>query len=129
MTPEEFIAALHAPRLPEGAAGLDAGALVAAFGLGLLIAFGFFALVRPAFRARRGAPRPGELLAGLAALPEAARPLAAARLFSGLGAPVPETVARGLYRPGAKLDTGEVEAALARAWAGADGAARRAAHV
>ena len=131
MTPAELLAALHDPRLPQGTAGLDAGALVAAFGLGLLIALGLFALARPALRTRARAPRPGELLARIAALPEEARPLAAARLFASLGAPAPSSVARSLYRPGAGagVDGAEIEAALARAWSEADPAARRAAHV
>jgi hypothetical protein len=129
VTPAELLAALHDPRLPEGTAGLDAGALLAAFGLGLLIALGLFALARPALRVRARAAKPGELLARIAAMPEEARPLATARLFASLGAPMPPSLARSLYRPGAGVDGGEIEGALARAWAGADRAARRSAHV
>ncbi|TPE50233.1 hypothetical protein [Amaricoccus solimangrovi] len=130
MTPAEVVAALHGPRLPEGTASLGPGALVAAFGLGLLIALALFALARPVLRARRRAPRPADLLARLAALPDTARPLAAARLFGHLGAPPPEAVAARLYRPTpAPLDPRTLEPALAAAFAQAAPEARRTAHV
>lgn len=130
MTTEEVVAALHPPRLPMGTASLGPGALIAAFGLGLLIALALFAFARPAFRARREAVKPSDLLAGLATLPPEARPLAAARLFSRLGAAPPDAVTTRLYAPKAPpLDTETLNQPLRDAWAGAGPEARRGARV
>lgn len=130
MTTEEVVAALHPPRLPVGTAALGPGALIAAFGLGLLIALVLFALARPAFRARRKAAGPPDFIAGLAALPPEARPLAAARLFTRLGAAPPESVTTRLYRPGSPpLDAETLDNALRAAWAEAAPEARRGARV
>lgn len=130
MTPAEVVAALHGPRMPAGTAELNPWALVAAFGLGLLLALGLFALARPALRARRRAATPAQHLAALAALPEAARPLAAARIFADLGAPPPPAVAARLYAPRpARLDPAEIAPALKAAWSRATPEARGRAHV
>lgn len=124
MTPAELIAALHPPRLPEGTATLGPGALVAAFGLGLLLALAAFALVRPVLRARLRPAGAEALLARLRTLPPEARPLAAARIFAALGASLPEAVVAALYRPGAVLDPDAVGPALVSAWRAADRPAR-----
>lgn len=126
MTVEELVSALHPPRLPVGTATLGPGALIAAFGLGLLVALVLFAIARPAFRARLKPARPSDLVAGLAALPPEARPLAAARLFARLGAAPPDSVTSRLYRPEAPpLDAEALGEALRAAWAGAGPEARR----
>ena len=123
-TPAEIVAALHPVRPPASLAGLDAGALVAAFGLGLLLALAGFALVRPVLSRRHRPPRPGALLARLGALPPEAQPLAAARVFGALGAPLPAPLAATLYRPGTALDLRMIGPALDAAWGAADAPAR-----
>lgn len=130
MTGAEVVAALSGPRLPLAAATLSPGALVAAFGFGLLIALALFLIARPAFRARRRAASPAEHLAALARLPAEARPLAAARLFVLLGARPPEALATTLYRADAgNVDMSGLEPALTAAWRAASAEARRGAHV
>ena len=123
-SPAEMVAALHPVRPPASLGGLDLGALVAAFGLGLLLAVAGFALVRPVLRRRQHPPRPGALLARLGALPPEARSLAAARVFGALGAPLPPPLAAALYRPGAALDLRAIGPALEAAWAAADAETR-----
>ena len=120
----EMVAALHPMRPPASLVGLDPGALIAAFGLGLLLALAGFALVRPVLRRRQRPPRPDVLLARIGALPAEAQSLAAARAFAALGAPLPPPLAAALYRPGSALDLRVIGPALEAAWTAADAPAR-----
>ena len=96
MTPT-VVADLHPPRLP--AAFIDAGwpDLLAAFGLGLLLAALAMALLRPLLRPR---PRREGLAARLARLEGLApedRLLGQLRLLAERGTPVPDDLRAALY--------------------------------
>ena len=96
MTPLDVIRDLHPPRLPEAFAALGWPELLAAFGLGLLLALAIHAVIRPVLTRRpRVALEPQ--LVRLRTLPPQERALAQARLLTRLGGSVPPDVAHLLY--------------------------------
>lgn len=102
---------LHPPRLPEAFATLSAADLLAAFGLGLILAALILTLALPLLRRRPSRPGLKARLAGARALPEAERSLAFARILSETGTPLPEDLRQGLYsRDGA--DPARIEALI-----------------
>ena len=95
MTPD--LAGLHPPRLPAEAVATGWPDLLAAFGLGLLLAALAALLLAPLLRTR---PRRESLRARLAragTLPPAARLLAQLRLLEETGTPLPPDVRAALY--------------------------------
>lgn len=100
MTPPEIadlVAQLHPPRLPAEATALAPGDLLAAFGLGLLLAALLVALAGPLL-ARRPAPETvADSLRRLARLPPDERLLGQLRLLADGGAPLPADVRDALY--------------------------------
>lgn len=98
MTGLDVVRDLHPPRLPEAFAALGWPELLAAFGLGLLLALGIHAVLRPVLTRRaRTALEPH--LARLRALPPQERLLAQARLLTRLGGTVPAEIRPLLYAP------------------------------
>src|SRR5690606_28999977 len=95
---EDLIKALHPPRLPEAYATLGAMDLLAAFGIGLLLAALVLTLIAPLLQRR---PRRVSLSARIEsarALPPADRLLALTRLLASRGGAIPEELRPLLYR-------------------------------
>ena len=90
-----MVAALHPMRPPASLVGLDPGALIAAFGLGLLLALAGFALVRPVLRRRQRPPRPDVLLTDFDLGAGDTGDAAISALRAALGAPVPAVIVTG----------------------------------
>lgn len=99
MTPE-VVEALHPPRLPEGFAALGWADLLAAFGVGLLLAALVLTVAAPLLQRRPPRPRLSARIAAAAALPPQDRLLALARLLAERGGTLPEDLRAGLYAPG-----------------------------
>ena len=97
MSPDEMVAALHAPRLPEGFTALGWDDLLAAAGLGLLLAAALLVLLGPILRPRPRRLRPAARIAATAGLPPAERLLALARLLHETGGQLPEDQRAALY--------------------------------
>jgi hypothetical protein len=97
MTPE-IVADLHPPRLP--AQFIDTGwaDLLAAFGLGLLLAALAAALIGPMLRPRRRRESVAARLARLRTLPPDDRLLGQLRLITETGARLPPELRAALYR-------------------------------
>ncbi|WP_225029485.1 hypothetical protein [Xinfangfangia pollutisoli] len=114
MTPADLIAALHAPRLPEGFTALGWDDLLAAAGLGLVLAALVLALLGPILRPRPRRLRPAERIAATAALPPADRLLALARLLQDLGGQLPDDQRAALYA-GLPGDPARIEALILQA--------------
>lgn len=98
MTPD-ILAELHPPRLPADFTVPGWPDLLAAFGLGLLLAALIAALLGPVLRPR---PRKASLahdLARLRALPPDARLLGQLRLMAARGAALPEDLRAQIYGP------------------------------
>lgn len=98
MTPE-IVAALNPPRLPAAFAGAGWADLLAAFGLGLLLAAALAALLGPVLRPRPTRPGVADRLAALRALPPEARLLGQLRLAAERGVALPADVRARLYGP------------------------------
>ncbi len=98
MTPD-IVAELHPPRLP--AAFIDTGwqDLLAAFGLGLVLAALAVALLAPLLRPRPRRESVATRLDRLGALPPEDRLLGQLRLAAETGTALPEDVRAALYAP------------------------------
>lgn len=108
---DDLLHSLHPPRLPEAFAAPGAGDFLAGFGLGLILAALILTLAMPLLRRRPAVPRMRARLAAVAALPEAERSLALARIATATGRPLPEDLRQDLYsRKGA--DPGRLEALI-----------------
>lgn len=112
MTPE-IVASLHPPRLPEAFAAPGWDDLLAAFGLGLLLAALVLAVAMPALRRRPRPPRTRERIALAATLPAPERLLALARLLAERGGELPADQRQALYR-GQAGDPARIEALILR---------------
>jgi len=98
MTGLDVVRDLHPPRLPEPFAALGWPELLAAFGLGLLLALGIHAVIRPVLT-RRPLVALEPNLARLRALPPQERLLAQVRLLTRLGGTIPPEIRPLLYVP------------------------------
>ncbi|WP_395540501.1 hypothetical protein [Neotabrizicola sp. sgz301269] len=114
MTLEDLVAQLHPPRLPEEFAALGWNDVLAAMGLGFVLAALLLTILGPLLRPRTRPPRPAALIARAARLPPQERLLALARLLSETGGTLPEDQRAALYagQPG---DPGRIEALILRA--------------
>lgn len=114
---EDLIASLHPPRLPEAFATLGAMDLLAAFGIGLLLAVLILSLAGPLLQRR---PRRIGLSAQIAetkSLPPQDRLLALTRLLSTRGGAIPDEMKDLLYRgapPPSDSELAAVEALIRR---------------
>ncbi len=99
----DVIRDLHPPRLPESFAALGWPEVLAAVGLGLLLALGIHVVIRPAL-IRRPRPALEPQLARLRSLPPQERLLAQARLLTQLGGTVPTGLRPLLYSAGPPPD-------------------------
>lgn len=114
---EDLVASLHPPRLPEAFATLGAMDILAAFGIGLLLAVLILSLTAPLLQRR---PRRIGLSAQIAearALPPQDRLLALTRLLSARGGAIPEEMKPLLYRgtpPPSDRELAAVEALIRR---------------
>ncbi|MEZ5797747.1 MAG: hypothetical protein R3D63_09925 [Paracoccaceae bacterium] len=116
MTPQELVAQLHGPRLPEGYAAMGWDDVLAAVGLGLVLAAAVLAVLGPVLRPRARPARRGAQIAEAARLPPQDRLLALARLLHDLGGTLPEDQRAALYA-GLPGDPARVEALiLAAGW-------------
>ncbi len=97
MTPET-LADLHPPRLPADFIATGWADLLAAFGLGLLLAALAAALIRPMLRPRRRRESVAARLARLGSLPPEERLLGQLRLVEETGAALPPEIRAALYR-------------------------------
>lgn len=100
MTPAEtaaLIAQLHPPRLPAEATALAPGDLLAAFGLGLLLAALLAALAGPLLARRPHRETTPERLRHLAGLPPGDRLVEQLRLLADQGTRLPDDVRAALY--------------------------------
>lgn len=95
----DIVAELHPPRLP--AAFIDTGwqDLLAAFGLGLLLAALAFVLLAPLLKPRPRRESVAARLARLAALPAEERLLGQLRLAAETGTALPDDLRAALYGP------------------------------
>ena len=116
MTPD-IVNDLHPPRLPADFVALGWPDLLAAFGLGLILAGLALIVLQPLLRPRRRPLRLTDRIAAAAALPDADRLIALAALIAERGQPVPDDLRHALYA-GAPYDPARAEALL-RAPAGA----------
>lgn len=98
MTPE-IVAVLHPPRLPGDFAAAGWADLLAAFGLGLLLAAGIAALLGPALRPRPARPTAAAEIARLRALPSQDRLLGLLRLAASRGVALPADLRAQIYGP------------------------------
>ncbi len=114
MTPDALVAQLHPPRLPEAFAALGWEDVLAAIGLGFVLAALLLTIFGPLLRPRPRAPRPAALIARAARLPPQERLLALARLLSECGGTLPEDQRAALYA-GLPGDPARIEALIRRA--------------
>ena len=112
MTPD-IVSNLHPPRLPEAFAAQGWDDLLAAFGLGLLLAALVLAIAMPALRRRPRPLRIRERIALAARLPGPERLLALAQLLAERGGELPEDQRQALYR-GQAGDPARIEALILR---------------
>lgn len=96
MTPE-IIADLNPPRLPAEFIATGWQDLLAAFGLGLVVAALAAALIGPLLRPRPRRQRIADRLAQLRSLPPDERLIGQLRLMEATGAPLPESMRVALY--------------------------------
>lgn len=96
MTPG-IVAELNPPRLPAEFIGTGWPDLLAAFGLGLVLAALAAALIGPLLRPRPRRRRIADRLAQLRALPPDERLLGQLRLLEATGTPVPDVMRAALY--------------------------------
>jgi hypothetical protein len=96
MTPP-IVAELHPPRLPAAFIATGWPDLLAAFGLGLLLAALAFALLRPLLRSRPRRASTAARLAALADLPLDDRLLGQLRLLAEKQSPLPDDLRAALY--------------------------------
>lgn len=94
---EDLVAALHPPRLPEEFAALGWDDLLAAFGIGMLVAALILLLIGPLLVRRPRLPRLAARIAALEALSPHEHLLALARLQAERGGAVPPELRAGLY--------------------------------
>jgi hypothetical protein len=95
----DIVAELHPPRLPAEFTSPGWPDLLAAFGLGLLLAALVVALVAPILRPRPRRETPAMALARLRDLPPAQRQLGQLRLLAAAGTPLPDDLRAALYGP------------------------------
>src|SRR5690606_12744710 len=95
---EDLIKALHPPRLPEAYATLGALDLLAAFGIGLLLAALILTLIAPLLQRRPRNPSLSARIEKTRGLPPSERLLALARLLSARGGAIPDEMKPLLYR-------------------------------
>lgn len=112
MTPD-IIAQLHPPRLPESFTALGWPDVLAAIGVGLLLAAIVLTVAGPMLRRRPHALRPAEHIAAAAALPPQERLLALTRVLVERGGTLPADQRAALYsgQPG---DPARIEALILR---------------
>ncbi len=93
----DLAAELHPPRLPAAFIATGWPDILAAFGLGLLLAALAFALLRPLLRPRPRRESVAARLARLEALPADDRLLGQLRLIGEAGTPLPDDIRTALY--------------------------------
>lgn len=113
MTPPPIVAELHPPRLPAAFIDTQWQDLLAAFGLGLLLAALAVALLRPLLTPRPRRVSTAARLARLAALPPEDRLLGQLALLRERGTPLPDDLRAALYAP-TPPDPARLDALLAR---------------
>lgn len=112
---QDLIQTLNPPRLPADFVRTGAADLLAAFGIGLLIAAVLVFVLAPLLQRRPPRRRSTEVLRELRAMPAPERLIAAARLLAERGLALPETYSAALYR-NAPYDTQALERLVAEAW-------------
>lgn len=115
MTPE-LHEALNPPRLPADFVQSHPADLLAAFGIGFLVAAALVLLLAPLLRRRVRPASLSERRAALADLPPAERLLGEAKLLAEVGATLPAEFAPALYA-GAPHDSARIDSLLRDAWA------------
>lgn len=110
MTPA-IVADLHPPRLPETFAGLGWPDLLAALGIGLMLAALVVTLAAPLLHRRPHRVAPRARIAAAAQLPPAERLLALAQLLHARGGTLPEDQRAALYS-GQGGDPARIEALI-----------------
>jgi hypothetical protein len=95
----EIVAELHPPRLPAEFTAPGWPDLLAAFGLGLILASLAAALVAPMLRPRPRRETTAAALARLRTLPPEERLLGQLRLLAATGTPLPDDLRAALYSP------------------------------
>ena len=95
----DIVAALHPPRLPAAFIGTGWQDLLAAFGLGLLLATLAFALLAPLLRPRVRRASLATRIVRLEALPPGDRLVGQLVLLRERGTPLPDDLRAALYGP------------------------------
>jgi hypothetical protein len=93
----EIVADLHPPRLPAAFIAGGWADLLAAFGVGLVLAALAAALIGPLLKPRPRRQRVGDRLAQLRSLPPGDRLLGQLQLLQTTGTPLPEPMRAALY--------------------------------
>ncbi|SHF18477.1 hypothetical protein SAMN05444339_10422 [Loktanella atrilutea] len=112
MTPE-IVRDLHPPRLPADFVALGWSDLLAAFGVGLVLAGLVLIVLQPLLRPRTRPARLNDRIAAAAALPGDRRLLALSALLTERGQPLPDDLRHALYA-GTPYDPARAEALLRR---------------
>lgn len=110
MTPD-VVRDLHPPRLPDAFVATEWGDLLAAVGLGLLLAALILALGAPFLQRRKRQPRISDRIAAAALLPPQERLLVLVQILTERGGQLPEDLRVALYTPGA-ADPARIEALI-----------------
>ena len=97
MTGPDLAATLHPARLPEAFAALGRDDLLAAFGIGLVLAALGLTLAAPVLRPRSRRPSWQARCAALADLPDAEAQVESLRLLAETGADLPPETRAALY--------------------------------
>ena len=113
----ELVQTLNPPRLPAEFVRTGMADILAAFGIGLLIAAVLIFILAPLFRRRPAPRRAVDALGELRGLPASDRLVAAARLLAERGAALPDSCHDALYL-GASYDAADLERLVADAWGG-----------
>ena len=110
MTPD-IVADLHATRLPADFVTLGWPDLVAAFGIGLVMAGVILTVLQPLLRPRPRPMRVEDQIANAAKLPPPDRLFALSTLLAERGGPLPDGLRHALYA-GTAFDPAQVEALI-----------------
>ena len=113
----DLVHTLNPPRMPAEFVRTGAADILAAFGVGLLIAAALVFVLAPLFRRRPARRRAADALGELRALPASERLVAGARLLAERGVALPDRYRDALYL-GTPYDPADLERLVAEAWGG-----------